>query len=617
MNAAGKFILLSALVLFFVQPCVSQNVIFHDSLDGSSQGTVSGVNFETGYLGKCANLTDDSSYILYSGSILPSGSGTVEFYWKPPDNIYEIYSYRHSTWTDYGQYLPPSGGYLLDNIGWNAAPTGSFSLTLSPISWQNPESETSWIGFSIWDGSKWNWARNVHSNRPTLSATVEDGLIKLTWNSSRPIRIWDPNAWYLITVTWGSSGMHLYVNGVEWANNSHTGTLYRSKSFALGQYPDYWPYGPHTMLGCYDEFKIYDSQIVPSPSDSDPSAPAGFVIYYGTSPGSYTNQIEVGNTDRYELNLPPGRYYIAVAAKTESGFTGPRSNEVAVSVQQQAQVFSVEDDFSSDTGLWEYYGSAYRDTSSGYVVLTENLNNQVGVIWLKQNITTPFTAEFRYYSGGGSGADGLVFMFYRSRDYTPGGGGYLGFTSDASSEVPGYGIEFDSHYQYNSWDPQTKHVALISNSVSNHIRYIPSDRIGDGRWHDVRVVVGTSEVEVYIDGELTLNWTGELDRSYGGIGFSAGTGVLNNWHIIDDVRISVLSGESETIPDSIDDAREQIVSKYNPSFDWKTQTPSKDDVTQAVINAVMQYFTTSDDATRQEIVGDVVQLVILYFTLPD
>jgi len=81
------------------------------------------------------------------------------------------------------------------------------------------------------------------------------------------------------------------------------------------------------------------------------------------------------------------------------------------------------------------------------------------------------------------------------------------------------------------------------------------------------------------------------------------------------VTVTSQTQTGETVPDSINDTLEQLVSKYNPSFDWKTQTPSKDDVTQAVINAVMQYFTPLDDATKQEIVGDVVQLVMLYFSL--
>ncbi len=80
-------------------------------------------------------------------------------------------------------------------------------------------------------------------------------------------------------------------------------------------------------------------------------------------------------------------------------------------------------------------------------------------------------------------------------------------------------------------------------------------------------------------------------------------------------QLSVSAGE--TVPDNVDDTKEQIVSKYNPSFDWSTQTPSKQDVLQAVVNAVIQYFSTSDDAAKQNILSDVVQMVILYFSLSD
>ncbi len=78
-----------------------------------------------------------------------------------------------------------------------------------------------------------------------------------------------------------------------------------------------------------------------------------------------------------------------------------------------------------------------------------------------------------------------------------------------------------------------------------------------------------------------------------------------------------ISTGGETVPDSVDDTLEQLVSKYNPDFDWRTETPARNDVLQAVVNAVIQYFSTSDDTTKQEIVSDVVQLVVLYFSLSD
>ncbi len=85
------------------------------------------------------------------------------------------------------------------------------------------------------------------------------------------------------------------------------------------------------------------------------------------------------------------------------------------------------------------------------------------------------------------------------------------------------------------------------------------------------------------------------------------------------VTFEVLSGGNvtETVPDSVDDSLEQLVSKYYSAFDWTAQTPTKQDVLNAVINAVFHYFSVSDSTAKQSILNDVVQLVGFYFTLPD
>ncbi len=193
----------------------------------------------------------------------------------------------------------------------------------------------------------------------------------------------------------------------------------------------------------------------------------------------------------------------------------------------------VNDDFSSDSGKWVYYGSAYRDRSNGYVVLTKPQNGEVGVIWLNQEITSDMTVEFDYYAGGGTGADGFVMMFYKDRSYTPGGGGSLGFGKD----IPGYGIEFDSYK--NPFDASAKHIALIENSYTNHLKYVNTGVTDDGKWHHVKVVIGDNSIDVYVDNTLMLSWSGNIDRSYGGFGFAGATGGLNDWHIIDNVKITV------------------------------------------------------------------------------
>ena len=238
--------------------------------------------------------------------------------------------------------------------------------------------------------------------------------------------------------------------------------------------------------------------------------------------------------------------------------------EVASSSPAPAEqpFLSFSDNFSTDSGEWTYVetvynvdtgekcpGSAYCDLGNEYLVLT-NSGYQAGVIWFNRDIFSPFTAEFRYKAGSGTGADGLVFMFYKQKDYDPYNGGCLGFTtppggSSSSTPVPGYGIEFDNFNngfdggteQFD--DPSGNHIAIIKNSVDNHIKYVDDPRTEDDRWHNVKIIVENSTIEVYVDSELVLRWEGKIDRTYGGLGFSGATGYYDYWHIIDDVNILV------------------------------------------------------------------------------
>lgn len=205
----------------------------------------------------------------------------------------------------------------------------------------------------------------------------------------------------------------------------------------------------------------------------------------------------------------------------------------------------IEDDFSTDTGLWKYAGDAYRDATNGYVSLTRSEPGcRYGLIWLNMSIREPFTVEFKYRIGGGGGAfgggDGMVFAFYKKTNYTPCPGGGLGFTQAGVEEgtpVPGYGVEFDG--VRNKGDPSPNHIALIKDDIENHLIYVNDSRSEDNGWHDVRVEVGETSVKVYLDGERLFSWTGPLDRTFGGFGFSAATCAEWNWHIMDDVRITL------------------------------------------------------------------------------
>lgn len=193
--------------------------------------------------------------------------------------------------------------------------------------------------------------------------------------------------------------------------------------------------------------------------------------------------------------------------------------------------------FELNKQTWTVVRDAYYDADKKYVVLTKNQGWQAGIIWLKQGVGSPFTAEFRYKAGGGTGGDGLVFMFYKKKGYWPCDGGNLGFVSGVTP-VPGYGIEFDSLPNPDYNDPPYPHIALIKDHANNHLKHVEDDRVKDFKWHNVKILVEESGVTVFVDNGKILEWSGTIDRANNGIGFAASTGGLDNWHIIDDVKIT-------------------------------------------------------------------------------
>ncbi|MCL4435631.1 MAG: hypothetical protein M1503_01005 [Thaumarchaeota archaeon] len=208
----------------------------------------------------------------------------------------------------------------------------------------------------------------------------------------------------------------------------------------------------------------------------------------------------------------------------------------------------MRDDFSRDPIInWTFLNAARWDAGAQQIVLTEPGSERVGVIWLKRNVTSPFIAEFRYRVGGGTGADGFVFMFYKDSNYEPGIGGYLGFLCRPVEKpcprnvAPGYGLEFDNYLNskeaYGMGDPSPNHIAFLKDDINNHLVYVNDSRTEDDKWHQVKLMVQENEIVAYVDEDETLRWSGPVNRSFGGVGFGSGIWGLNHKHIIDDFRI--------------------------------------------------------------------------------
>jgi len=244
------------------------------------------------------------------------------------------------------------------------------------------------------------------------------------------------------------------------------------------------------------------------------------------------NNCTVKKTMFYQCYIGIATYYVNNNIISDCFF-----DNCFIGVYSLGVAASFYDDFSTDTGMWTYYGSATM--TGGYLELTPNEDGQCGQIWFEETIIKNFIVEFDYQIGGlgGGGADGLVCMFYKQTGYTPEGGGSLGFV-DITGNVPGYGIELD--HWYNSGDPSYEHIALIKDSVSNHLAWMNDDRVDDDIWHHVKTIVDTNDIYVFVDDmeNPLFIWNGVIDRSFGGFGFTAATGGANAYHRIDDVQMS-------------------------------------------------------------------------------
>jgi hypothetical protein len=72
----------------------------------------------------------------------------------------------------------------------------------------------------------------------------------------------------------------------------------------------------------------------PTNADGTPfTGIAGFKIYYGTSPGTYSSSLNVGMTTSYSIEgLAPGTYYFTVTACDSSGNESSYSNEASKTI---------------------------------------------------------------------------------------------------------------------------------------------------------------------------------------------------------------------------------------------------------------------------------------------
>lgn len=198
---------------------------------------------------------------------------------------------------------------------------------------------------------------------------------------------------------------------------------------------------------------------------------------------------------------------------------------------------------------WHYEGSAYWDSTTSELVLTDALIEQVGTAFDTTAAVSggSVSIEFEFYIGGGSGADGISLTALdadRLTSYTGGTGCGIGYGGNASCTsgpaLPGWSIEVDTYYN-EGYDPTADdHVAFtFDGDADNPAAWAALPEIEDTGWHSMRVVLTAPHVSVTLDGVsyIEQDLTGYFAfPAY--VGFTAGTGGNTNRHRIRSLTVT-------------------------------------------------------------------------------
>jgi iron transport multicopper oxidase len=191
-------------------------------------------------------------------------------------------------------------------------------------------------------------------------------------------------------------------------------------------------------------------------------------------------------------------------------------------------------------GGWQFNGTA--KLSGSELVLTEPAEYQAGsAFWPTAVNPSKLNIEFTASIGGGTGADGLALVLADpSRGATPtslgAAGGGLGF-----SGTPGIAFALDE-YQ-NEVNPSSDFTGITDGPTSksqDEMHWIATANLTapiQNASHRVRIQTSGGVATVYIDGTQVLSHAVTLPAS-AYLGFSAGTGGLNNRHAISNLIVT-------------------------------------------------------------------------------
>lgn len=172
-----------------------------------------------------------------------------------------------------------------------------------------------------------------------------------------------------------------------------------------------------------------------------------------------------------------------------------------------------------------------------------------GGIWSRNmlDLSSSFSLKFDFYMGEGrgvsgmpdhgDGADGISISFTQS---LPVGDLEMGEGQSFYGEGA-FGVEYDTWYN-DSYDPFNDHIAIIKDSVSNHLQrkdYIDQE-LDDCKWHSTEVNYNNGILEVKLDGKsVAISDKGQLPEVKSAyLCIAAATGIGTNVHKIRNVQIN-------------------------------------------------------------------------------
>jgi len=241
----------------------------------------------------------------------------------------------------------------------------------------------------------------------------------------------------------------------------------------------------------------------------------------------------------------PADHTVTLSATDSCG----QATAATVSVCQQAVTTYDEIDLVD----WHFEGVSLWDTTNAWLQLTTPDTYVVGSAFETGHLVNGGEVEidFMFYIGGGTGADGISLTALDTGRYDGvflgGDGCGIGFGGGLpctpGPALPGWSIEIDTHYnsEPEGLEPSSSdHMAFyFDGNLADIAAWATLPTIEDTGWHNMRVLIEAPHVLVQVDGTTYIDT--DLDGAFdfnAWLGFTAGTGGLTNYHLIDSLEVT-------------------------------------------------------------------------------